>query len=86
MYTSGWLEVDARSDWFGGAERLPWLGVLVELGSGVAVLLNGTVEPGLLGTVTPGGGIGWRWLLMARLASEAPEALRCMAFVIMEVA
>lgn len=36
----------------GGAETLPWLEVLV--GSGVAFLLRGTVEPGLLGTVTPG--------------------------------
>lgn len=54
--------------------------------SGVAVLLSGTVEPGLRGTVTPGGGIGWRWLPMARFGSEAPDALRCMAFAMIEEA
>jgi hypothetical protein len=87
MYTSGWFDVDDLMAVCGGADALPKLEVL--MASGVAVLLSGTVgtvELGLLDTVTPGGWMGCRWLLKFRFASEAPEALRCMASVIMDVA
>lgn len=85
MYTSGWVGVGIlRAGFAGGAERLPCVEVLV--GSGVAVLLRGTVDPGLLGTVTPGGWIGCRGPFRFKLAREAPDALRCIALVIMDVA
>ena len=85
MYTSGWVGVGIlRAGFAGGAETLPWLGVLVV--SGVAVLLRGTVDPGLLGTVTPGVWIGCRGPFKFRLAREAPDALRCIALVIRDVA
>ena len=54
------------------------------MGSGVAVLLRGTVDPGLLGTVTPGVWIGCREPFRFRFAREAPDALRCIAFVNMD--
>lgn len=57
IYTSGCCAGEELAPWLWVAAILPWLEVLVA--SGVAVLLRGTVEPGLLGTVTPGGGIGW---------------------------
>lgn len=68
-----------------GADVLPWLGVCTD-GSGVAVLLPCLEPLGNMGVVTPGaiGCIGA--LMLAMLANEAPEALRCMALVIARVA